>query len=86
MKLHLTATVPNEGARLVAQWVLGLPQGLIDARVQLGAGEDRVQRIIAGDMVPGMDVGRRLASRAGVRADDFHRKPVAGWFDRSTAA
>ena len=86
MKLHLAAKVPNEGARLVAQWVLGLPRGLMDARVQLGTGEDRVQRIIAGDMVPGMDVGQRLARRAGVRAHDFHRKPLAGWFDRPAAA
>jgi hypothetical protein len=86
MKLHLTAKVPNEGARLVAQWVLGLPRGLIDARAQLGTDEDRVQRIISGDMVPGMDVGRRLAVRAGVRARDFNRKPVGGWFDRPAAA
>ena len=86
MKLHLTAKVPNEGARLVAQWIMGLPGGLIDARVQLDTEEDRVQRIVDGEMVPGMAVGQRLATRAGVRARDFHRAPTGGWFDRPAEA
>ncbi len=86
MKLHLTAKVPNEGARLVAQWIMSLPGGLLDARAQLETGEDRVQRIVDGEMVPGMTVGTRLAARAGVRARDFHRAPVGGWFDRPAAA
>lgn len=82
MKLHLTAAAPSEGARLLAQWVLGLPCGLADAAIALGTDADRVQRMVAGDVVPGMEVGRRLMGFTGVRARDFARPPSCGWFDR----
>jgi hypothetical protein len=82
MKLHLTAKVPNEGARLVAQWILGMPGGLDDAATALGTSADWVQRMVGGDMVPGLTVGTRLARHTGVRARDFHRSAQAGWFER----
>lgn len=82
MKLHLTAKVPSEGARRVAQWVVGLPNGLDEAAKAIGADVVAVQRIITGELVPGLAIGVKLSTRAGIRASDFSRAPMGGWFDR----
>ena len=82
MKLHLIARVPNEGARMVAQWVLGLPRGLNDAAVALGTDAAHVQRMVEGDLEPGMEIGSRLARHTGVRVRDFRSAAQAGWFER----
>lgn len=86
MKLHLVAKVPSEGARRVAQWVLTLEGGLSAAARALGTGGDRIQRIVEGEMVPGLEVGTRLHRAAGIRHRDFHAKPLGGWFERPEAA
>lgn len=86
MKLHLTAQVPNEGARRLAQWVLGLPGGLDDAATALGTCANRVQRMVEGGMVPGLEVGTRLMRHTGVRARDFRQDAAAGWFERPATA
>lgn len=86
MKLHLAARPPHEAARRIARWVFGLPGGLAEASRSLRLGEDRIQRLIAGEIVPGYDLGRRLQRRAAVEARHFHTPPVAGWSDQAEAA
>ena len=81
MKMHLPARAPNEGARLLARWVMGLSGGIAEAAQVMGTGADRVQRMVEGNMVPGLDVGTRLSRRIGVKARDFHAAPAGGWFD-----
>jgi hypothetical protein len=82
MKLHLPAKVPSEGARRVAQWVVGLPNGLPHAARLLGTDVVAVQRIIAGEIEPGLAIGVKLSIHAGIRADQFAQAARGGWFDR----
>lgn len=81
-KLHLTATPPSEGARRVAQWVMALPGGIAQAAEALEISEDWVQRIVEGDLIPGLRIGGRLSNLMGVSAGMFQRFARAGWFDR----
>lgn len=81
-KLHLTAKPASEGARRVAQWVMTLPGGVGQAAEALEISEEWVQRIVDGDLVPGLRIGGRLSTLMGVTAAMFQRKACTGWFDR----
>lgn len=81
-KLHLGAKPASEGARRVAQWVMTLPGGIAQAAEALEISEDWVQRIVGGDLVPGLRIGARLSTLMGVKATMFQRPARSGWFDR----
>lgn len=81
-KLHLTAVPSSEGARRVAQWVITLPGGIVQAAEALEISEEWVQRIVDGDLVPGLRIGGRLWALMGVTAAMFQHKARTGWFDR----
>jgi hypothetical protein len=86
MKLHLSATVPSEGARRVARWIMTLPGGLADAAVALDMPADRVQRMVLGEYVPGTLIGRRLDRHIGLTWRDFSRPATGWWFARPAPA
>ncbi|QRY95424.1 hypothetical protein JT366_16895 [Sphingomonas paucimobilis] len=81
-KLHLKAVPSSEGARRVAQWVITLPGGVAQAAEALEISEEWVQRIVDGDLVPGLRIGTRLSTLMGVTAAMFQRAARTGWFDR----
>ncbi|WP_375243454.1 hypothetical protein [Sphingomonas parapaucimobilis] len=81
-KLHLMAVPSSEGARRVAQWVMILPGGVAQAAEALEISEEWVQRIVDGDLVPGLRIGARLSTLMGVTAAMFQRAARTGWFDR----
>lgn len=81
MKMHLSARVPNEGARRVAQWVARDHGGDLDraaARVWVTA--SILQRVIDGEIAPGLTLGTSLSKACGVKARMFNRPARAGWF------
>lgn len=82
MKLRLSATVPSEGARRVALWIMQLPRGLADAADALDMSEDQVQRMVVGEYVPGTMIGRRLHKHVGLTWRDFSRPALGWWFAR----
>ncbi|WP_058744203.1 hypothetical protein [Sphingomonas yabuuchiae] len=81
-KLHLMAKPASEGARRVAQWVMTLPGGVAQAAEALEISEEWVQRIVDGDLIPGLRIGVALTKLMGVTAAMFQRPARSGWFDR----
>lgn len=86
MKLHLPAKAPSEGARRIAQWVMTLAGGLGEAAEALDVPVMWVQRMVEGDMVPGLKTGARLSALMGVTARQFHAAARGGWFDHVPVA
>ncbi len=82
MKLHLPAKAPSEGARRLAQWVMALPGGLSEAAAALEISDSYVQRMVEGDMVPGLKTGCNLHRLMGMTARHFNVPARGGWFDR----
>ncbi len=81
MKMHLAARAPNEGARRLAQWVAHEHGGDLDrAAARLWVTGAIVQRVIDGEITPGMALGASLFKACGVRARMFNRDALAGWF------
>lgn len=81
-KLHLTVKPASEGSQRVAQWIMTLPGGVAQAAEALEISEEWVQRIVNGDLVPGLRIGVRLSKLMGVTAAMFQRAARSGWFDR----
>ena len=86
-KMHLTARVPNEGARQLARWIgqrhreaAGSGFARLAAR---GIGRVLVDRLLAGEVLPGAEMLMLLAS-ATERGVDHRawRRPAAGWVVR----
>lgn len=87
MKLHLKAKPANEGGRLLARWIMQRHAGDLDrASEKLLVDAGTVQRIVDGEIMPAMLVGACLHRHAGVRARDFNRAALCGWFDDADAA
>ncbi|WP_455156082.1 hypothetical protein [Sphingomonas zeae] len=59
-----------------------LPGGIAEAAEALEISEEWVQRIVDGDLVPGLRIGGRLSTLMDVRAAMFQRAACCGWFDR----
>lgn len=83
-KLYLPARVPNEGARRLAAFLTGVPA--TRARRALGAaGLDaiRVDRLIAGELIPGADERYAIARATGhaVLVRDWSVQPWGRWGD-----
>lgn len=81
-KLSLGIRPPHEAARRIAQWVMTLPGGVQEAAEALNMPADWVQRMVADEMVPGLDGGTRLYKLIGITARMFRVPARGGWFDR----
>ncbi|RSU65486.1 hypothetical protein BRX36_10605 [Sphingomonas sp. S-NIH.Pt1_0416] len=81
-KLMLSVRPSHEAARRIAQWVMTLPGGLDEAAEALAMPVDWVQRLVADEMVPGLDAGARLYRLVGITARMFRVPARGGWFDR----
>jgi hypothetical protein len=83
-KMHLVAKPPNEGARRLAWWIgtHGATAFAHFAR-SIGSHVGYVDRILAGEIVPGEDLARRIGLTTGhfVARRDWRRPACAGWFD-----
>ena len=86
--MHLPAVVPNEGARRLA-WIIGNTEKphvavtLLEAMLGFGV----IDRILSGELLPGVRMGARLWAWSGGQIDayDFRHKPMGWWFDRPEA-
>lgn len=81
-KLHLSVRPPNEAARRIARWVVTLPEGLDEAARMIAVPVSYLQRMVEGEMVPGLSAGIRLHRHVGIAARDFRQPAQGGWFDR----
>lgn len=81
-KLSLGTRPPHEAARRIAQWVMTLPGGVQEAADALNMPADWVQRMVADEMVPGLEGGARLHKLIGITARMFRVPARGGWFDR----
>ncbi|MFZ3483891.1 hypothetical protein [Sphingomonas sp. 3-13AW] len=86
-KLHLGATVPNEGARRLAAFVG--KRGWTPEQVAAAARDEAmtIHRLIAGELTPGGDLAHRiwLATDGAVGRREWGRPPEGGWFDAVVA-
>ncbi len=82
--MHLRATPPNEGARLLARWIAGQGPGALD-RFAAAIGHDvaTVDRLLSGEIAPGLTLRHRvwLASEGAVGHYPWTNKAEGGWFD-----
>jgi hypothetical protein len=86
--MHLGARVPNEGARRLAWWIgrqagFSMTGASIVLRVPLGT----LQRLVAGELIPGEELCRPLGIATGeeVQRMDWRRPPQGGWFDEPSS-
>lgn len=86
-KMHLAATPPNEGARLLARWIGEEALGSLEvAGKALGIKPAQLQRMIDGDLLPGDELRQPLFFRAGIGRGVFVRPAACGWFDQPADA
>ncbi len=83
MKLSLPAKVPNEGARRLANHVVTAEASLERFARKLGYSETTVERLIRGELRPGVELVRavHLATDGAVLARHWNRRAEGGWFD-----
>ncbi len=84
MKLYLRARVPNEGAHRLAWWIEQQPDAAA-AYEAVGASIGtvaHVDRLLDGDLTPGMAWGLAIANVTGgqVRPNDWYRETDLWWF------
>ena len=83
--MHLTAAVPNEGARRLA-WFIGNAETPAAAVAELEShlGFGAIDRIVSGALLPGVRMGAKLWAWSGgqIDAHDFRHPPKGWWFDR----
>jgi hypothetical protein len=86
-KLHLPPAPPSEGVHRLACWMLGVksvPQAMAridEMRRELG--EVTLDRIVSGELLPGLEHGAKLAALTGgrVQARQFRRPTGRRWGD-----
>ncbi|WP_423606168.1 hypothetical protein [Sphingomonas sp. MS122] len=88
-RLHLPARVPSAGAHRLLWWLLGSKKPAVRARRLADAaaalGPNKVERLLAGDLEPGWDMGATLRNVTGgyVTPEDFQRRRARRWwFDK----
>lgn len=82
-KLRLGVSVPNEGARRLARWIMLQPAGTLDKLMRrIGMGQIAIERMMAGETTPADAVGYQIYAFTGgeVSASDWDAKPEGGWF------
>lgn len=88
MKMHLAAVVPNEGARLLAQWIMRECAGdLHKAARRIFIDVVPLTRLLDGSMSPGELLMHGLVWRTGsaTRPRDWYRPAECGWFETPAA-
>ncbi len=84
LRLRLGVRVPNEGARLLAQWIMREPLGTLDKLLRkIGMGQIDMERMMAGELTPAASVGHQIFAftRCAVTINDWYRPATGGWFD-----
>lgn len=87
-KLKLPATPPSEGVHCLADWMLGVKlRQLSETRIEQArdaVGEIVLDRVIAGELVPGQILGEQIAALTGgrVRPKQFWRPTGRRWSER----
>jgi hypothetical protein len=84
MKMHLIAVVPNEGARRLAQWIMGECAGnLHKAAWRLHVEAIQLSRLLDGSMLPGEILLADLVWRTerAMRPLDWYGLAQGGWFE-----
>lgn len=87
-KLRLGVSVPNEGARRLARWIMHQPVGTLDKLMRrIGMGQIAIERMMTGDTTPVDGVGYQIYAFTGgeVSASDWDAKPEGGWFAPAVA-
>ena len=82
--LRLGVSVPNEGARRLANWVQREPAGTLDQLLRkTGIGQISMERMMAGDVVPDAPIAYQIFAftRCAVPINDWDAKPEGSWFD-----
>lgn len=81
-KLHLGATVPNEGARLLARALMRDP-ALHGALVHRGIDATMIDRLVAGELTPGLAIGSVIYAKSAhtIKAAHWNRPASGWWFD-----
>ncbi len=82
--LRLGVHVPNEGARLLAHWIMRQPVGTLDKLMRrTGLGQIAMDRMMSEGVTPADDIGYQIYAFTGcaVSASDWDSKPKGGWFD-----
>ena len=84
MKLHLAATPPNEGARLLGRRIASAYRGnVLWAGKAMRVAPGTLQRLVDGAIIPGEelagDVGRATANA--IARLDWQRPARGGWCD-----
>lgn len=82
--LCLGVRAPNEGARLLAQFIMHQPAGTLDKLMRrTGLGQIAMDRIMLEGVTPADVIGHQIYAFTGcaVSADDWEAKPKGGWFD-----
>ncbi len=86
MRLHLSARVPNEGARRLAWW-LGENTDRFPALIrEVGMSEETIHRLISGELEPAAIMSYVISQATGgsVVSRDWRTAPRGWWFDRPT--
>ncbi|WP_242095437.1 hypothetical protein [Sphingomonas sp. CROZ-RG-20F-R02-07] len=81
--MHLPAVVPNEGARLLAAWMVAQPVGTYRRFVQRVGGVIMADRLIAGEVRPGLDLAFSIYAftSSAVMIASWGRPAKGWWFD-----
>jgi hypothetical protein len=83
--MHLTAKVPNEGARRLAWWLGNRPgDDALDRFAEaIGQHVGYIDRLLSGEVLPGGEVAHSvwLATGGAVWRFDWRTPARGGWFD-----
>lgn len=85
-KLHLKARAPNEGARRLARWVMRVHRGDLSAAGKaIRVSVDKLERIVAGEILPGEVLCIPLGIHCDIGGRLWRRPAAGGWFDADCA-
>lgn len=87
-RLHLPATVPNEGARLLARRIMAAYKGNLPFAAKcMQVQVTTLQYLVDGTLVPGAELIRDIAraTKDGIGRIDWRSAPAGGWFDAGQA-
>lgn len=82
--LRLGVSVPNEGARRLANWIQREPAGTLGKLLRkTGIGQISMERMMVGEVVPDAPIAYQIFAftRCAVPINDWDAKPGGGWFD-----
>jgi hypothetical protein len=82
-KMHLRATVPNEGAHRLCWW-LADGEAQAERLARHDVDEGKIDRLLSGELEPGADMAHAvfLATDGAVCSRDWRIPSIGGWGDR----